>query len=253
MSAPIALGTRMPVIHGRTAIELRGRGAYVLNLEPGRDDHLYSFTPIAPDEGNKLIASDLDMQVMWMAAQRPTNNPPLVYWRIQYSHGETLYDVPQRNSLAAAAPELFLTPWGWVLPQRGLRVRLPAREVRVWFFTPTESPPDDPIPGGAPCTIQVSIQPTYGMEPQRMPLTDLSFGQTPPGNPSQFPLGATEVRFCDPNTGQAVAAGDVQFYDITGVAVGAPVGLATLTDWFPIPLFAAFWVVSADATQASYR
>ena len=253
--APISRGTRIPLIQGRTELELRGRGGYTLDLLPGNIEHQYSWAPIARDLEDKIIASDLDLQLMWTKAIRPNNNPPLVYWRIQYGHGEVIYDVPQRNSLAAAAPELFDTPWGWVLPQRGLRVRLPARELRVFLYTPPEAPPppEPAEPGGAPCSIQISVQPCFGMQPQLTPITDLSFGQTPPGRPSQFPLGATEVKFSDPTSGLPFAAGNIALFDITGTSVGGAVALTALTDWVPIPLFAAFWVSDAATVQASYR
>lgn len=254
--APISRGSRIPLVHGRTELELRGRGGYTLVLRPGSTEHQYTYTPIAPDLGDRAVASDVDLQLMWISAVRPNNNPPLVYWRVQYSHGEMIYDVPQRNSLNGTPPALFQTPWGWVLPQRGLRIRLPAREVRLYLYTPPETPPPpDPVePGGAPCSIQVSIQPCFGMQAQLMPINDLSFGQTPPGRPSQFPMGATEVKFCDPTSGLPFGGAEgVQFYDVTGEVTGAAVPLATLTDWIPIPLFAAFWVSDTAACQASYR
>lgn len=257
--APIAPGTRIPVIHGRTDVELRGRGGYTLALEPGRDDHMYTWAPIAADCRDKAIASDVDLQVMWLTAERPNNNPPLVYWRVEYGHGELIYAVPQRSTLGSGGgpgAQEFNTPWGWVLPQRGLRVRLPARELRVFFYTPvrTPPPPDPVLPGGAPCEIQVSVQPCFGMQAQLMPLTDLQFAPAiAPGTPAQFPMGATEVKFSDPTSGLAFGAGNIQFYDITGAPTGAVVPLTSLTDWVPIPLFAAFWEPDTAATQASYR
>lgn len=256
MSAPVYPGTRIPLIAARSELQLAGRAGYTIALLPGGRDHQFSFTPEAQDCNFKAPAGDLDLQIMWVKAEKPENNPPLVYWRIEYGHGECTYGVPQFSSLGAAAPELFNTRFGWMLPQRGLRLRFPARAIKLFFFVPPTAPPPEPVlPGGAPCTLQVSVQPCFGMEPQRLPLTDCMFADPVlPGNPVQFPLGATEMRFCDPISGLPFAASEeVTFYDITGTATGAPVGLVSLGDWLPIPMFAAFWAAMDAATQASYR
>ena len=255
MTTPVYRGTPLPLIVGRPVLELAGRAGYTLALEPGREDHQFSWSPEARDVNNAAPAGDLDLQMMWLSAERPNNNPPLVWWRIEYGHGGVVYSVPQLSPLGT--PGTFQTTHGWMLPQRGLRLRLPSRALKLFFFTPAETPPPpEPVePGGAPCTIQVSVQPCHGMEPQLLPLTDAGFGQAfPGGTTSQFPLGATEMRFCDPNTGLPFAGvQEVVFLDITGVQAGAAVPLALLADWRPIPLFAAFWISTTDAAQVSYR
>ena len=248
----------MPLLAARPTIELAGRAGYSIDLQPGGRDHQYSWTPECADAGNKVAAGDLDLQMMWIKAVKPENNPPLVFWRIEYGHGEVTFAVPQHSSLGMVAPGvLFQTRFGWMLPQRGLRLRLPARAIKIFFFVPPVAPPPEPVvAGGAPCTIQVSIQPANGMQPVLVPLTDCMFADPVlPGNPVQFPLGATEMRFSDPISGLAFAGAEtVTFYDITGVATGPAVPLAgALGNWVPIPMFAAFWAAGTAATQASYR
>jgi len=244
----------MPLLAARSFVCLAGRAGYTIALEPGaRDPMQYSWEPEAHDVPGKAPAGDLDLQMMWVQATRPANNPPLVWWRIEYGHGEVVYSVPQHSPLGIPAP--FQANRGWMLPGRGLRLRLPSRALKIFFSTPPESPPppDNEI-GGAPCTIQVSVQPCAGMEPQLLPLTDGSFGQPAPGNPQQFPLGASEMRFTDPSTGLEFAGAEqVQFFDITGDVVGAPVALSLLGLWHPIPIFAAFWTSTTAAAQVSYR
>ena len=262
MTTPIYPGTLLPLMNGRPFVGLAGRAGYTIELVPGVPSQQFAFEPEAPEligqeqRGGRAPAGDLDLQMMWVKAESPINNPPLVWWRIEYGHGECVYAVPQLSPLSDAPT--FAATHGWMLPQRGLRLRLPARALRLYFFTPPEAePPPEPVaPGGAPCTIQVSIQPCEGLHPQQLPLTDAGFGQAFPGGaPQQFPLGATEMRFTDPNSGLAFAgAQQVVFLDITGTLVptGA-VNLALLGDWRPIPMFAAFWISTTDAAQVSYR
>lgn len=252
----------MAIPHGRDALELAGRAGYTIDLIPGQKDHQYSWSPEADVGASSkvAVASDLDIQLMWVKAEPPISlNPPWVFWRIEYGHGGCVYDVPQRSSFGLASPEQFQTQYGWQLPQRGMRLRLPARALKMFFFTPpVGAPPPDGEPGGSRCTIQVSCQPCFGMEPERLPITDLMFAQLlrPATNvPTQLPLGATEMRFSDPSTGQPIPAGlgnDVEFYDICGSAYGAPTQLNAFADWRPIPFFAAFFAVGF-AAQVSYR
>ena len=233
----------------------------MIALVPGERNNQYSWAPFVRDGGGsqRSLASDVDVQIMWVAATKPINNPPLVYWRIEYGHGEQVYGLPLRSSLGAV-PALFNTQdGGWVLPQRGLRIRLPTRECRFYFFTPPEAepPPEPVVPGGAPCSLQISVQPCSGLDPQNLPLTDAMFAQDlllGPVAPSQLPLGATEMRLSDPTNGVAFGAGEqVAFYDVTGAAAGTgPVNMADFAQWAPIPIFAAFWAAD-ELAQISYR
>lgn len=260
MTTPIYPGTTIPLLNGRPFVQLAGRAGYTLDLLPGGDTGQFSWEPEATElraaKGGKAPAGDLDLQMMWLKAESPINNPPLVWWRIEYGHGEMIYAVPQLSPLSPTPA--FETTHGWMLPQRGLRLRLPGRSLRLYFYVPpaAEPPPEPVVPGGAPCTIQVSVQPCEGLHPQQLPLTDAGFGAAFPGGPpQQFPLGATEMRFTDPNSGLSFAGvQQVIFLDITGTAVPTgPVNLALLGEWRPIPMFAAFWISTTDAAQASYR
>jgi hypothetical protein len=264
LTTPVYPGTTIPVATAVSLVQLAGRGGTTISLIPGERNSQYAWSPFVRDPntgGEKPIASDIDLQMMWVEAEKPINNAPLVYWRVEYGHGETVYGLPMVSSLGAAAPELFNTQGGggWMLPQRGLRLRLPARQLRITFFTPTmaEPPPEPAVPGGAPCKLQVSVQPCSGLHPQQLPVTDALFGQSlvvPPVVPAQLPLGATEMRLCDPTDGGAFGAGEqVAFYDITGAPAGlGPVNMALFANWTPIPIFAAFWA-SDQAAQVSYR
>lgn len=265
MTTPVYKGTLVPLLAARESVQLVGRAGYSVELQPGAQAMQYAWQPeviegdprafsagVAPA---RAPAGDLDLQIMWLRAVRPANNPPLVYWRIEYSHGEVVYDVPQHSSLGAAAPQLFQTQRGWVLPQRGLRVRFPSRAFKLWLYTPpeTEPPPEPTVPGGAPCTLQLSTQPCSGVERVRLPMSDLSW-VLDVATPTQLPLGATEMRFGSPITGLAFAGAEtIQFFDVTGEPVGTPVALALLGGWVPIPHFAAFWVALDEATQVSYQ
>lgn len=265
MEPPVYKGTLLPLIAARESVQLVGRAGYSLALQPGGDRQMYSWQPEVIEGGPRAFsqgqaparapAGDLDLQIMWLQAVRPANNPPLVYWQIEYSHGEVVYDVPQHSSLGAAAPELFQTQRGWVVPQRGLRLRFPSRAFKLWLHTPAETapPPEPVVPGGAPCVLQVSTQPCSGVERVRLPTTDLCWVLDVP-RPTQLPLGATEMRFGDPSTGLAFSGLEtIQFYDVTGSPAGAPVALALLGGWVPIPVFAAFFVPIDAAVQVSYR
>jgi hypothetical protein len=260
MTTPIYPGTALAIPQAISLLGLAGRAGTVLSLVPGARNTQYSWSPFVRDSAgvSRPLASDIDLQIMWLTAEKPINNPPLVYWRIEYGHGEQVYGVPMPSSLGLA-PDLFNAQPGWMLPQRGLRLRLPARECRFHFFTPAiaEPPPEPVIPGGAPCHLQISVQPCSGLSPQQLPVTDAMFAQdlvSGPGVPSQLPLGATEMRLRDPTNGVAFGGGEqVAFFDVTGAPSGVgPVPMALYAEWVPIPMFAAFW--SADeATQVSFR
>lgn len=263
MTTPIYRGTRIPIPASLSLLELAGRGGTTLDLIPGERNTQYSWSPFVRDphtDSERPVASDIDLQLMWLKAEKPINNPPLVFWRIEYGHGETVYGLPMVSSLGAAAPELFNTQaGGWMLPQRGMRMRLPSRQLRIQFFTPplAEPPPEPAVPGGAPCTLQVSVQPCDGLHPQQLPITDAMFGQSlavPPFIPAQLPLGATEMRMSDPTNGGSFGGVEqIQFYDVTGAPAGlGPVNMALFALWTPIPIFAAFWA-SDQAAQVSYR
>jgi hypothetical protein len=264
VTTPVYPGTRIPIPASLSLLELAGRGGTTLELAPGERNSQYSWAPFVRDQhgSERPLASDIDLQMMWLKAEKPANNPPLVYWRVEYGHGETVYGLPMGSSLGLAAPELFNTQGGggWMLPQRGLRLRMPARQCRFTFYTPPVAapPPEPAIPGGAPCVLQISVQPCSGLEPQQLPVTDGMFGQDLliPGNavPSQLPLGASEMRLSDPTNGGSFGGVEqVAFYDITGAPSGlGSVNMALFATWTPIPIFAAFWA-SDQAAQVSYR
>lgn len=261
MTSQIAPGTLLPVATDVTMLRLAGRAGTQLQLIPNQRDHQYTWSPEIQDphtQQRKILASDVDVQLMWLTAQKPINNAPLVYWSVNLGHGENVYGLPMLNSLGAAAPELFSTQFGgWLLPQRGLRLRLPARQLFFHFFVPPEAepPPEPVVPGGAPCSIQISVQPCQGLEPHMLPLTDSLFAQNPqPGAPAQLPLGATEMRISDPTTGLPFAGAElVYFYDVTGspANIGGTL-MALFAEWRPIPVFAAFWSPD-ELAQVSFR
>ena len=194
------------------------------SFEPGAGAQRYSWEPevrLPPADRDDLYAkekanlpSDYDVQVSWVRALKPDNNPPWVLWRLQYGHGENSYDLPLCTTGDPESADIFNPQIGWVLPNRGLRLRVPGRELLFSFLTPpTQLPPlpDEPgVPGGAPCVIQISVQPCSGMFTEQLPLTDMIFGGDAP---AQLPLGSTEMRFSNPNTGisYAAAAAFVQF------------------------------------------
>lgn len=265
MTTPIYSGTALPIPASQSLLELAGRAGTNLELIPGQRNTQYSWSPYvrAADGKQRALASDVDLQVMWLQATKPINNPPLVYWRIEYGHGENVYGLPMRSALSgpSVTPEFNTqADGGWLLPNRGLRLRLPTRDCRVHFFTPAEAepPPEPVVPGGAPCTLQVSVQPCFGLGAQQLPVTDGMFAQVVSpaliGTPAQLPLGASEMRLCDPTTGQAFAAGEqVAFYDVTGAPMAAgPQAMALFALWTPIPIFAAFWA-AGELAQVSYR
>jgi hypothetical protein len=280
VTSAYAYGSRIPLGPGK-CIELAGRGGTQLTLLPGGPpfgidaQQQYTWTPevvlpppIDPRDVNaKRIAklpSDYDVQILWLSAEKPINNPPYVFWRLEYGHGESVYDLPFRSfGPPPAGSPVFPVQVGWMLPQRGLRLRVPARELRFNFFVPpvAEPPPEPVVPGGAPCVIQISVQPCNGMTPEQLPITDMVYGGDPA---AQLPLGATEMRFSDPNSGLSYAAATayVQFWDVTGAAVGGPVDTSLYGAWAPIPIFAAFWQptafggdppVAEQVLQVSYR
>jgi hypothetical protein len=260
--APIYPGSKVPIPASQSLVELAGRAGTTLELAPGDRNTQYAWEPFVPDVQTgkqRALASDVDLQIQWVKATKPINNPPLVYWRLEYGHGEATYGLPMRSSLGVA-PDLFNTQPGWILPNRGLRLRLPTRACRFHFFTPAESePPPEPVePGGAPCTLQISVQPCFGLGSQQLPVTDGMIAQiiapVLDGTPSQLPLGATEMRLVDPTTGQAFPGLEtVAFYDVTGAPMAAgPQSASLYALWTPIPLFAAFWAMD-ELAQVSYR
>lgn len=262
MTTPVYSGTKLPIPATISLLELAGRAGTTLDLIPGERNTQFSWSPFLRNPatgGEQPVATDIDLQMMWVTAEKPINNAPLVYWRINYGHGEAVFELPMYSSLGAAAPELF-NAQSWMLPQRGLRLRLPARQCRFTFFTPpmAEPPPEPAAPGGAPCKLQISVQPCFGLAAQQLPITDGMFGQdlVIPGNavPTQLPLGASEMKLCDPTNGGSFGGIEaVQFYDITGAPSGlAPVPMGLFANWTPIPIFAAFWA-SDQAAQVSYR
>jgi hypothetical protein len=260
LTTPVYPGTKLPIPANLSLMELAGRAGTTVHLIPGEFNTQYSWAPFLRDEHTgheRPIATDIDLQLMWVQADRPANNSPLVYWRIEYGHGESVYGLPMRSSLGAGAPELFNTN-SWMLPQRGMRLRLPARQCRFTFYTPPLAPLPEPVViGGAPCTLQISVQPCVGLAAQQLPMTDAAYGTdiVIPGNaiPSQLPLGATEMRLCDPQNGGAWGGLEqIQFYDVCGFANGGSVNMALFANWTPIPIFAAFWA-SDQAVQVSYR
>jgi hypothetical protein len=273
VTTPIAPGTRIP-LEPFQAIELAGRAGTVLNLVPDGEAQQYSWTPEVwlpasshPHAPKKaILPTDYDVQVAWISATKPINNPPFVFWRCEYGHGECTYDLPVRftGDPALPPPIPFVPQPGWVLPNRGLRLRIPSRSIRFLFSTlpEAEPPPEPAVPGGAPCAIQISVQPCTGLEPEQLPVTDMIFGGSA-FPPAQLPLGATELRFADPNTGLSFAAATafVQFYDFTGSPVGGPTDSSLYATWAPIPIFAAFWQpvntivppTGAQTVQVSYR
>jgi hypothetical protein len=264
LTTPVYPGSKLPIPAALSLLELAGRAGTTLSLVPGERNAQFAWAPFVRDlyGSERPVATDIDLQMMWVTATKPINNPPLVYWRVEYGHGESVYGLPMQSSLGSASPDLFNTQAGgsWMLPQRGLRLRLPARQCRFTFFTPAESapPPEPVVPGGAPCTLQISVQPCFGLAAQQLPVTDAMFAQDLliAGNavPSQLPLGASEMRLSDPTNGGAFGGGEqVAFFDITGAPSGlGPVNMALFADWTPIPIFAAFWAAD-ELAQVSYR
>lgn len=231
--------TGLPFAGAATLIPLRSRAGWTVRLEPGQPQKCGWI----PDDRRAL---ELDVQLQILNAEGSFDAPPRVLWRYQQGHGALTYDVPRYSAADRGdAPQR-----GYVVPARGLRQRLAVREFTIELLLADPASEDEP---GA-VTLNCSFQPAHSGVAIVSPTSDMHLATV--GPPCVLPIGATELRFCIPDTGLPFGAGPtVVFYDLFGNVLATPT-LISYADWKAIPISAAFWGVPGEVgvdTQVVYR
>jgi hypothetical protein len=229
----------IPFAGAASLIPLRSRAGYTVRLTPGVPERC-GWIPA------DRRALELDVQVQILRVDGDWLVTPRVLWRLQEGHGALVYEVPRLGTARTGSP----VQRGYVLPARGMRQRLAVRELTVELLL---AEPDDEDEGVV--TVNCSFQPAHSAEAVLSPNTDMHLGITG-GAPCVLPIGATEMRLCDPDDGQPFAAGPtIQFRNLFGTVIATPTALS-FADWRPIPISAAFWNPTPEVgapTEVVYR
>lgn len=215
---------------------MRSRTGYTVRLEPSKPQQI----GWVPDDRR---AAEIDLQIQILNVEGDWEDLPRVLWRMQQGHGGLTYNVPRLGPVDGGS-----TQPGYDLPARGVRERLATRELYLNLEL-TNADEDDV---GA-VVVQVTMQPAHSAGAIVSPKSDCNLHSPVP---NVLPIGATELRFCNPTSGLAIAAGPtVRFLDLFAGVLSTPTAVS-FADWRPIPTQAAFWVPDSETgvpMQVVYR
>jgi hypothetical protein len=227
-------------------------------------------------------ASEVEFRAQMVTSNAQFGTTPIVRYAVELSHGEYTWQepvhIPNFQGVIAVHP-------GYVIPGRGVSIRLPARQMRIWLWiegtlssnpapppsrhivpwVPTQYPSGAPAPAGTPPQVEVvsSFEPVIGMARPIYPTQDVlayPLRVTNPVGPvvavpmaTILPITANEFRIRD-NEGRVFAAG-VNFISFQGLnGFGSALrDASTLGDFSPIPWFAALMYTSTQVAQVDYR
>lgn len=227
-------------------------------------------------------ASELDFRAYVASCNAQFGSAAIVRYAIELSHGDYTWQEPAQipNTQGACA----VNP-GNIVPARGVSIRLPARQLRVWFWiegtlsvnvapppsrtivpwVPTLYPSGAAAPAGTPPRVEIvsSFEPVVAMARPLYPTQDLlayPLRVTNPVGPiiagpmaSIFPMTANEFRVRDFD-GQPFVLGvnGISYQGLNGVA-SPTIDASLLADWNPIPWYAALLYSSSQVAQVDYR
>lgn len=248
---------KMPYLDG-SEIKLRGPSGLILELV-SNGQRQFQWAP----EDKRALDVELRAFIVDYGPVPPgpdAPDPPVVRFGMTFGHGVQTWNHPIATpyGLAGTIGGAQITV-PWVLPARGLVMRMSCRE--LFFSLQSPSKLVDPATGPWPYTkVQVSIQPVHSA---RLPaIARQQYGMTAPPAGSfyleTFPPEATEFRLFD-NQGRPFAAGAdlITFQDLGGGQLGAGVDVALYATFQPIPVNAIGWSAGTpDPTvgvSAEYR
>lgn len=236
------IDTDLPFAGAQSVVSLRSRAGFTVELTPGKVEQC-AWIP------KRRLATELDLQLQILRYKgRYVDVPPRILWRMQQGHGALMYLEPRLGTATVTGNDAVQN--GWELPARGMRQRLATRELTCEFLL-VNADDDDGTEG---LILQCSFQPAHGAWPIVSPNTDVCGDE--PGPPCVLPVGATEMRFCHPETGLPFAAGPtVRLFDLAGNTLASP-ALVSYATFVPIPSDAAFWGHDGETgtrAQAVYR
>jgi hypothetical protein len=229
---------RFPYAGASDVVKLRGPAGQIITLNGDGPNTLQW----APDDKR---AMELEFRMLIVDWQRPgvgSAAPPNLYWSLTFGHGQMTWYNPTAPAPALAALAGFFKPN--LLPQRGLVLRLPARELK-FTMRALERQTDPPQPAPDFTKIQVSVQPIVGMQTPVLPKQHgfyaplLALAET---TVQTFPAEATEFRVFD-ISGRPFTLGvlTLSFANLNSGTVGAPQDASLYATFQPIPVFAAEW------------
>lgn len=227
-------------------------------------------------------ASEVEVRLQVVTCNAQFGTTPIVRYSVEPSEGDYTWQepiiMPNFGGVTAVHP-------GFMLPGRGVCIRLPARQIKVWLWlegtlatnpappparhlvpwVPTSYPSGAPAPAGTPPQAEVvaSFEPVIGMARPIYPTQDLlayPLRVTNPVGPvvappmaQVIPMTANEFRIRDNNGRPFVAAAnDISFQGLNGA--GSPlIDASLLADFNPIPWYAALIYSSTQVAQVDYR
>jgi hypothetical protein len=220
------------------------------------------------------IAAEIEFRALVVNSNAQLGVRPVIRYSLEVAHGE--YNWSEPLAFPAFTGVLAYKP-GYIIPGRGISIRVPNRTLRIWFwiegvlgnvnggapYTPVPWVPTlypagtpDPSPTATPqVEIVFSFEPVLGAYRPVYPTQDFLPGYAAPtkGSFQQFPITANEFRIRDhKGLAFAPAADLITYMGINGFA-GASVDAATLADWSPIPWYALLWRTAPSAAQVDYR
>jgi hypothetical protein len=176
-------------------------------------------------------ALDLEVRLRVVATQLPFgDSPPVINWRTEVAQGAYVWSEPPQ-SYPVFSDTTFGLLWHY-LPGRGEVFRVPSRELTLNVYCPYRL---DGTPAPETTVVAVSFIPTDAMDidvwpKQRVYPIDAIANSTA----AAIPIGSTEFRAFDANSGAPMAAGALTLATLTGQPLTF-IALADLADWRPLP------------------
>jgi hypothetical protein len=220
-------------------------------------------------EDRRALELELRCEIVSSTAGTAANLPdptaigdqPLIYYRLEIGHGKAVYTRPSGPTKAVSTTH----EQDYVLPIRGLYLRLSTRELKLTLYSPgVFNIPPMPVTHPTPCkqsVVRVSFQPVLdsGSAPT-FPRGDAHFAPSAAYAPGvkQFPMEANEWRVRKLN-GLPFAAGvtSLVFVGLNGgaLALGGLTDAASFADWTPIPTLARSFTngLATVPMQIDYR
>lgn len=204
-------------------------------------------------------AMEIEMRALVVTCNAQLGSRPIIRYEVEVGHGESTWSEPQ------VFPNLvgvLGTRPGWLLPGRGVSIRLAARQCRInfWienlFAEPPAAPPawvSQPNPAVPPqAEVMVSFMPVFGAYRPVYPTQDL-LPLTAPGYFKQIPITANEWRIRDQHGAAFAPAADIITAESICFGGGFSFDASVLADWTPIPWYALCFSTAAHSCQVNYR
>lgn len=223
----------LPYVGASDVVFLRGPSAQLLNLE-GTGPKQIQWAP----EDRRAMDIEIRARIVNIDGIDPLvpepQDPPLVRWNIEVSHGQYVWHDPLLQLPYHGAPQSIQQS---AMPARGLQFRVTSRETRMQFQM-QGTVKGVRVPPFPAVTVSLSFIPVIGETLPLYPTQNFgnAFSVSDPafGDTIGIPASATEFRVFDADGKPFAAVGGLTFVGLVSDLYGTGT-LATYANFTPIP------------------